>query len=325
VSAVRDVLRLGVLGCAGIAERRMLPSMLHQPLVSIVAIASRDLARATSFTDRFGGVPVAGYDALLARDDVDAVYLPLPPALHVEWALRALDAGKHVLCEKPFAPSLADAERVVAAARERGLLVMESFMFLHHSQHAAVAKLLADGAIGEPCAFHSEFGVPMLPGDPPRHAGTLPEVAVYPIRAAQHILGDGLTVLGAHLRTDGERGLPTGGGALLVSPAGVTAHLTYGVEHGYRSGYAIWGSAGRLSLARAFTPPDDFSPVLRLSRPSGVQELTLEPDRPFVNIAGAFSRTILHGGDFARHRDDIVDHARLVDRIDSRAAGTTDR
>ncbi|MFD1277037.1 Gfo/Idh/MocA family protein [Streptomyces kaempferi] len=139
------MLRVGVLGCADIAGRRMLPSMARQPLVEVSAVASRSLDRARAFTDRFGGTPVAGYARLLERADVDAVYVPLPPELHAQWTLRALEAGKHVLCEKPFALRQADADKAVALARERGLLLMESFMFLHHSQHAHVRRSWTTG------------------------------------------------------------------------------------------------------------------------------------------------------------------------------------
>jgi dTDP-3,4-didehydro-2,6-dideoxy-alpha-D-glucose 3-reductase len=320
-----DRVRVGVLGCASIAERRMLPSMGRQPLVEIAAIASRDPARAASFAARFGGEPVTGYDALLARPDVDAVYLPLPPGLHVEWTLRALRAGKHVLCEKPFATSLAEAETPVRVAGEHGLLLMESFMFLYHAQHAAVARLVAGGAIGELRGFASDFGIPALPagdGCPVRHASTLAEVAAYPIRAAQLFLGDGLAVVGGYRCADGRFGPQPSGAALLVSPAGVTAQLRYGLDHGYRSGYALWGSAGYLSLHRAFSTPDEHVPVIRLDRGGTVEEIALEPDRQFVNVAGEFARAILHNGDFRPYGEAILRQARLVDAIDRRSGAT---
>jgi NDP-hexose-3-ketoreductase len=94
-----DRLRMGVMGCADIAWRRTLPAMLSDAAVQIVAIASRDRRRAAEFTDRFGGIPLEGYDSLLERDDVDAVYIPLPALLHAEWIERTLEAGKHVLVE----------------------------------------------------------------------------------------------------------------------------------------------------------------------------------------------------------------------------------
>jgi predicted dehydrogenase len=320
VSTSTGTLRIGVLGCADIAERRMLPSLARQPLVEVTAIASRRIERAESFTSRFGGAAVAGYERLLDRDDVDAVYIPLPPHLHVEWTLRALAAGKHVLCEKPFATSLPDAEKAVAFARERGLLLMESFMFLHHAQHARVRELVAEGLIGEVQLFTSEFGIPLRGGTD--RASTLPEVAAYPVRAAQLFLGDGLRVAGAQVRPDNARGPQPAGSALLVSPSGAAAHLAYGVEHAYRSGYGLWGSEGRLRLERAFSTPDDFVPVLRVERDGVSSEIRLTPDHHFTNIAGAFAGAILHGEDHTPHTDSVLAHARLMQSIDDAAAAS---
>ncbi len=316
------VLRIGVMGCADIAERRMLPSMQVQPLVEVTAVASRTAERARSFTDRFGGTPLAGYDALLERDDVDAVYIPLPPQMHVEWTLRALAAGKHVLCEKPFATDLAEAEKAVSYARERGLLVMESFMFLHHGQHAEVRRMVADGVIGELQLFSSEFGIPLRAGADGRlgHASTLPEVAAYPIRAAQLFLGDGLRVVGSQERALSAYGPRPAGTSLLVSPSGVPAQLTYGVEHSYRSGYTLWGSEGRLRLDRAFSTPDAHVPVVRLEQQSGTREIELKPDRQFTNVAGEFAKAILHGEDFTPHTEAIMRHAQLVEAVRQSAA-----
>ncbi|MFM9441669.1 Gfo/Idh/MocA family protein [Streptomyces acidiscabies] len=303
-------LRIGVLGCAAIARRRMLPSLAHQPLVRLAAVASRDGAKAARFAAEFGCAAVTGYEALLARDDIDAVYLPLPPELHVEWSVRALEAGKHVLCEKPFAPDADQALVAVRVARERRLLLMESFMFLHHGQHEAVRRLVDTGAIGEPRMFTAEFGVPRLASGAP--AGTLPEVAAYPVRAAQLFLGGELDVLGA--RSDG-----TGGAALLCSRQGVTAHLAFGTGHAYRNHYALWGSEGRLSLHRVYSTPDDHVPVIRLERGGGEELLSLPADRQFTNVAGVFARAVVEGADFEPYAAAILRQAGLLDRISARA------
>ncbi|UKY51797.1 Gfo/Idh/MocA family protein [Streptomyces inhibens] len=310
---------LGVVGCASIARRRMLPSMLRQPLIDVVAVASRTPAKAAAFAAEFNCEAVTGYDELLKRDDLDAVYIPLPPGMHPEWTIKALRAGKHVLCEKPFAATRPEALQAVTVAREEGLLLMESFMFLHHSQHTAIAKLISDGVIGELHSFSSEFGFPPLPAGEDRyltrHASALLEVGVYPVRAAQLYLGGELDVLGAHLRPARDGGLDVGGSALLSAPSGVTAQLTFGLTHFYRCEYTLWGSEGKLSLSRAFTTPDTHSPVVRIERQDHVEELTLPADQQFVNISGAFADAILKGNDFAPHGDAILRQADLIDGI----------
>ncbi|SBT42927.1 Gfo/Idh/MocA family protein [Micromonospora auratinigra] len=313
-------LRVGVLGCANIAWRKMLPAMTASPDVAVVAIASRGRERAEQFTARFGGDPVVGYQKLLERDDVEAVYVPLPAGMHGEWALAALAAGKHVLLEKPAVLTRDEAERIVRLATERGLLVQESFMFVHHGQHAAVAKAVADGEIGEVRAFTAEFGIPPLPaGDirtiPELGGGALNDVGVYPIRAARLFLGDDLTVVGAVLHHDEELGIDVAGSALLRTPGGVTAQLGFGMAHGYRAMYALWGSAGRLELHRTFTPPDSWQPVLRLERQDHVQQRTLPADQQFPNIVAAFVRSVRSGDDSATHGRSLLRQAELLDAV----------
>jgi predicted dehydrogenase len=320
-------LRFGVLGTAGIARRRMLPALRTAPGVEPVAVASRDAATAERTAEEFALTPVVGYQALLDRDDIDAVYIPLPTGLHAEWIGAALAAGKHVLCEKALVPEYATAEKLVAQARAAGLLLMESFMFLHHSQHAAVRSMIADGVIGEVRAFTSAFGIAPRPEGDVRYAadlggGALLDVGVYPIRAAQLLLGPELTVAGAVLRHDPRHGVDIAGGALLSTPDGVTAELSFGFEHAFRSMYALWGSRGRLSLARAFTPPDDLTPVVRIEDENGVREVSLPADHQFVNIAAAFARTVLDGGDLVPHGEDILRQAALVTAVRNAASGS---
>lgn len=319
-------LRFGVLGTAGIARRRMLPALTEASGVEPVAVASRSLAAATSVADEFGLTAVEGYQALLSRDDVDAVYIPLPTGLHAEWIEAALAAGKHVLCEKALVPEHATAEKLVAQARAAGLLLMESFMFLHHSQHAAVRAMVADGVIGDPKVFSSAFGIPPRPEGDVRYAadlggGALLDVGVYPIRAAQLFLGSELTVVGSVLRKDPRYDVDVAGNALLSTSDGVTAELSFGFEHGFHSMYALWGSKGRLSLDRAFTPPNDLAPVVRVEDDNGVREVSLPADRQFVNIAETFARTVRDGGDFTVHGDDILRQAALVTAVRDAARG----
>jgi NDP-hexose-3-ketoreductase len=313
------VVRLGVLGCAGIAWRRTLPAVTGVPSLRVVAVASRDAGKADRFAARFGGEAVVGYERLLDRTDVDAVYLPLPTGLHHEWATRALAAGKHVLSEKPLATSLAEARALVTLARERGLRLMENFMFLYHSQHTAVRKLVADGVVGEPRVFSAAFGIPPLPDTDVRYrpelgGGALLDVGVYPIRAAQLFLGSGITVVGSSLNHG--RGVDLAGSALLRDAAGVTAELSFGFVHGYRSTYALWGSDGRVSLDRAFTPPAEYQPVVRIEQQNRVEERTLPADHQFANIATAFARAVLDDAPPGPAEGDaILRQAALVDAV----------
>ncbi len=296
-------LRIGVMGCADIARRRLLPAMRTAEGIDLAAVASRDPAKAAEFAHRFDCRPVLGYAELLARDDVDAVYLPLPAALHAHWAEAALRAGKHVLAEKPLATEPEQVERLVALARSAGLVLMENVMFPHHPQHEAVRKLVATGAIGELRLLSSSFTVPRLPaGDIRLQAalggGALWDTGVYPVRAALHLLGDGLEVIGAALPRRGPGGeVDTSGTALLSAPGGIGVQLAFGLDHGYRSMYELCGSEGRITVERAFTPPPDWAPLVRLERQGKVEEIRLPPADQVAAALAAFVGAVRAGAD----------------------------
>lgn len=243
-------MRVGVLGTASIARRRLLPALAACPDTRLVAVASRALATAEDAAAPYGCRAVEGYEALLARDDVDAVYVPLPAALHAPWVRAALTAGKHVLAEKPLSTDAATTRGLFALARDQGLVLSENMMFVHHARHTAVRRLLEDGAIGEVRAFHAAFTVPRPPDGDIRHSaglggGALGDMGVYPLRAALHLLGDGLRVAGAVLTAAPGSEVETSGAALLRTPEGASVHCAFGMGQSYRSLYEVWGNAAR--------------------------------------------------------------------------------
>jgi dTDP-3,4-didehydro-2,6-dideoxy-alpha-D-glucose 3-reductase len=321
-SGPERAVRIGVLGCADIAWRRVLPAIVAEPRIRLVAVASRDAAKARRFTERFGGEPVAGYEPLLDRGDLDAVYIPLPTGLHARWAVRALRRGLHVLVEKPLATSRAEAAVMLDTARAADRRLMENFMFLHHGQHQEVRRLVAAGEIGELRSFSCAFGIPPLPAGNVRHradlgGGSLLDVGVYPLRAARLMLGPDLDPVGAVLRTDPELGVDVAGHVLLTTPTGVTAELSFGFEHAYRSSYALWGSAGRIVLDRAFTPPPTLRPVLRLEKQDLVQEFTLAADDQYGAVVRSFAAAVLDKVPPRDGEEDLLGMSDLVDRVRS--------
>lgn len=292
-----DPLRMGVLGCADIARRRMLPAMSASPGIEITAIASRDIERARDLAARFGAAAVHGYPELLKRSDVDAVYVPLPAALHARWVEQALMAGKHVLAEKPLTTSVAETEHLLALARRRGLALVENVMFVHHPQHAAVARMVRAGVIGELRSFRAAFLVPRRPGDDIRYradlgGGALGDTGVYPVRAAMHFLGDDLSVAGSCLTRAAWTPVDVGGTALLTTPDGVRAQLAFGLDHAYRSAYELYGTSGTITVEHAFTPPAEHVPRIRVERHDEPETIDLEPHDQVRLAVESFRRAV---------------------------------
>jgi predicted dehydrogenase len=313
-----EPVRIGVLGCADIARRRMLPAMAASPGAEVAAVASRDPDKAAELAARFGCRPVHGYAALIEMPGIDAVYIPLPAAMHADWTEAALRAGKHVLAEKPVSTDPRRTSGLLRLARANGLALMENVMFVHHRQHATARRLVADGAIGELRSFHAAFAVPELPAGNIRYAralggGALWDTGVYPVRAALHFLGPSLSVAGAVLAGRPGREVATSGAALLQAPSGVGAQLTFGLEHAYRSRYTLWGSTGRVTVDHAFTPPADHVPVLRLEGRPATEEIRLEPDDQVANTVAAFVAAVRAGASPASQA--TIRQAELLDQI----------
>ncbi|MFZ3597792.1 Gfo/Idh/MocA family protein [Streptomyces sp. BH104] len=316
---------IGIIGCADIAVRRAIPAVRDSPF-RLAAIASRSARKAEEAAARAGCEAVAGYERLLERPDIEAVYIPLPNSEHARWARRALDAGKHVLIEKPAVSTWRAARQLTELAEARGLAVMENFAFLRHPQHEQALGLVADGAIGELRSFTGAFGIP--PTDPrgikyqaDLGGGALWEVGCYPVRAAQAHLGPSARVVGASLSHDNRLGVDISGSALLCDDAGVTANCSFGLSHSYRSTYDVWGSEGRLVLEWAFTPSNSARPVLRLQQRDVETKLIAPACDQFVGVFRTFHDAVRDPGQRATHRQDMLRQAALMEQIKEHANG----
>ncbi|MEV6569347.1 Gfo/Idh/MocA family protein [Streptomyces kronopolitis] len=324
--------RFGALGTSSFGGRRVLPAMTDCPQTALVAVAGRSPERARRFADRFG-CAAATMEGLLEREDIDAVYISLPPSLHGEWAARALHAGKHVLVEKPIATTAAEARSVVELAEDRDLVLRENFMFLHHPQHEAVAAMIAQGRLGGLRAFRGAFCFPPLPEQDIRYVpelggGALLDAGVYPLRAAAMLLGPGLRVAGATARVRRSDGLDLSGQALLVSPSGVPASVEFGFEHTYGSSYSLWGAGARVFVDRAFTPPAGYRPEVVLEEQDHVEKFTLPAADQLDRSLTGFAAAVAAGGAAAspaetRWRQDAVAMMELVDAVRAQAVRIT--
>ena len=312
--------RVGVLGCADIARRRTMPAFTRSGGADLVAVASRTAAKADQFAAEFGCRPVVGYQALLDADDIDAVYVALPTGMHAEWAARALMAGKHVLVEKPMVVNPAEASALCDLAHANDLVLMENRMFAEHPQHQVVQDLLDSGALGELQVFNAAMAIPALAADNVRYrkdlgGGALLDVGYYPVHAAMMFLGRRLRVVGAALRADPGKGVDVAGSVLLESATGVVAHLVLGFQHSYRASYELWGSAGRLRVERAFTPPPDWTPQLWLDGQDGARRLTAPRCDQFARVVDRFADAVRRSADWREALRTSMDGIRLLSAI----------
>jgi predicted dehydrogenase len=197
------MLRIGVLGAARITKDALIKPAHQVDGVEVTAVAARDPKRAAEAATRHG-IPHshASYEALLADPDVDAVYIPLPNGLHGRWTIAAIEAGKHVLCEKPFTANAAEAREVAAAADASSVVVMEAHHTTHHPQTIRAAQLVRDGVLGDLVSVEASFIVPMPPSTDIRWnlalaGGSLMDLGCYPVRWLRDVVGVQPRVTGA--------------------------------------------------------------------------------------------------------------------------------
>ena len=312
-------LRIGVMGCSGFARRAMIPALAQCGGMELIAVASRSVEKANRTAAEFGCLGLSGYEALLARDDVDAVYMPIPTGLHDEWCTKALHAGKHLLVEKSFAATEASASEMVALARARKRLVVENFQFQTHAQWMRLASFMTSGEIGAVHLVRGTFGFPPLSRDNFRWdkalgGGALLDAGAYMAKAAQLLLGLGLEVRGAALQMDGETGVDRYGEAMLRNAQGQVAQVAFGFDYFYQCRVELLGTKGKVSSGRVFTAPPDHAPVLTIETPEGTRTESLAPDNHYANMWRWFAAAVA-SGDYGPHGDVLLDQARLLGAI----------
>ena len=251
-------IRCGVLGVAGIAVRTVIPAIQSARGAELVAIASRTAARAAEAAERLRVRPHASYEALLADSEVDAVYIPLPNALHREWTVRSAEAGKHVLCEKPLALTALEAREMIAACRAHGVRLMEAFMYRFHPRTARVAEMAASGALGELRLVRAAFTFPVREPQtnirfrPELGGGALYDVGCYGINVSRMLLGQPAEVFA--WGEIGRAGVDEAAVALLRFDTHRTAVVDCGLRIVRREEVEIVGTDGRLFVSKAFLP-----------------------------------------------------------------------
>ena len=250
----------GILSTANIGVKRVIPAIIAGARGEVVAIASRDAARAKKVAEQFAiDRSYGSYQALLDDPGIEAIYNPLPNHLHVEWTVKALDAGKHVLCEKPIALNALDAAAIIAARDRSGRKVMEAFMVRFHPQWQRARALLREGRIGVVRAIQSSFLFTVTDPDNVRNqadigGGALYDVGCYPILTARYLLGTEPERAIALVDRDPLSGVDRVTSGLLAFPGGCQLSFNSALQLAPYQRVVIQGSDGRIEVPVPFTP-----------------------------------------------------------------------
>ena len=305
----------GILSTADI-NRKVIPGAHASDRVELVAVASRDQQRANAYA-REWDIPrtYGSYEAMLADPEIEAVYISLPNTLHAEWSIKALDAGKHVLCEKPFTRHPEEVEASFDAAERNDRLLSEAFMYRHNPQTAKLVELVRDGVIGELRVIRSAFSYGLYDQDNIRlrtdvEGGALMDVGCYDVSGSRLLGGEPERVWGeAWYGPSGTDWVFTG---TLRFPGDILATFDCATAVVERDELEAIGSEGSLFLD---DPWHCFNPVIEVRRDGGVERIELEPADSYRLELENLSDAIRGEAELLLGREDALGQARALEAL----------
>ena len=318
-------LRFGVLGAAKIAREKVIPPLMQAERCEVVALASRDAARASEVA---GGLGIArshgSYEELLADPGVDAIYNPLPNHMHVPWTIKAAEAGKHVLCEKPIGLNAAECARLIEVRDRTGVMIQEAFMVRTHPQWLRARELVRNGRIGELKAIRGHFSYFLTDAGNVRNVaewggGGLLDIGCYPITTSRFVTGLEPARVAAIIERDPQSGIDRLGTAILDYGT-VQCCFQYGTQLVPRQTMEFFGTKARLVVEVPFNAPNDVPCRLTLYEGPGLGDVALEtieiPACDQYGIMGdAFAAAILDGTPQPVPLEDSLANMKVIDAV----------
>lgn len=301
-------LRIGVICPSDIAARRFLPAVKtiddiefcgvgvhsvderfgdsHPSNEVVNSIIKIEMQKAWKIIDEYGGPLYYSYSNIVQSPSIDALYVPLPPALHYKWAKAAISAGKHVLIEKPATTSLQATKELVEFARNKGIALHENYMFVFHDQLKAVDEIVHSGEIGDVRLYRITFGFPRRAINDFRYVhslggGALLDAGGYTIKYASFLLGNTAKVVYAKCNYLPAFEVDMYGSGAMINDDGVTAQIAFGMDNDYKCELEAWGSKGTLFTGRILTAPAGLIPKAMIYKNGKVGEIKLPADDAF--------------------------------------------
>lgn len=314
-------IRVGVLGVAKIATQKVIPAMRQCQYCDIVGIASRSGAKARAAADQLGlEEAYDSYEKMLADPSIQAIYNPLPNHLHVPWSLKALEAGKHVLCEKPIAPTAKEARAFAAQARQYPRQkVMEAFMYRFHPQWVEARRVVQAGELGQLRSVQTAFSYARLEPENVRNqkdmgGGGLLDIGCYPISLSRFLTDDEPTRVFGTIELDDEYGVDRLVNGILEFPR-ATATFTVSTDLAPFQRVQIFGTTGRFEIEIPFNAPPDRPCLAWKETESGMERLEFPICDQYTLQGDKFARAILEEEPIPTPLGDAVANMEVIDAI----------
>ncbi|WP_419874104.1 Gfo/Idh/MocA family protein [Candidatus Pristimantibacillus sp. PTI5] len=314
-------LKWGILGCAGIAKRAVIPGLHLSTLNEAAAIASRDGEKAKKTAEDLN-IPVAysSYEALLEDDSIDVVYIPLPNHLHREWTIRAAEAGKHILCEKPLALTEKEAYEMAEAAAKAGVLLSEAFMYRYHPRYDMIKKIIDEGQIGEVRGIRSAFTFNNAGHkENVRYrkewgGGSIYDVGCYPINAARLLLGkepEAVTVQALFSPEHDDVDMMASG--LVEFEGSVSLTFDCGMWAAFRNPLEVLGTEGLIEVPSAYLSNEPGLANFYVSTKDGRKEIEVPFMNTYTEQADHLARAITSGQPLQFGASDALKNMKVID------------
>lgn len=312
--------RWGILSTANVAVKKVIPAMQKSDWVEVIAIASRD-ARKAEEVARALGIPKAygSYEELLADPGIEAIYNPLPNHLHVPWSVKAAEAGKHILCEKPVSLTVAEAMTLLAVQRGTGVIIAEAFAVRNHPQWLRVRELVTTGRIGALRSIQGCFSY--FNTDPANirnilefGGGSLMDIGCYPINISRFLFGEEPLRVSGMIDRDPKLKVDRLTSAMLEFPSGHLL-LTCSTQLVYHQRMQLIGTEGRIEIAIPFTPPNDRPGRILIDHGRDPITEICPPCNQFTIQAEVFSRAVREGADVPVPLSDAIKNMAAIEAI----------
>lgn len=327
-------IRIGIICPSEIALRRFMPALKKSEFFEYIGVAhptvedwngaseaniQSEIEKAEVFMNTYGGKVFAGYKTIVQSDEIDAIYLPLPPALHYKWAKLALECGKHVFVEKPSTICVKDTAELVELARENKLALHENYMFQYHKQIDILKQLLDSNKVGDVRLIRANFGFPKRAENDFRYnkalgGGALLDCGGYPLRLMRVLLGTDLKVNAANLFfNDNNVDIY---GSVHLSTNKQVAQISFGMDNAYKCNIEIWGSKGTITTDRVFTAPEGFEVDIKINTTDGNEIIHVDGDDSFLKSLNVFAECVNNDEIRLSEYDELMHQIHLVNSVE---------
>jgi xylose dehydrogenase (NAD/NADP) len=311
-----DKVRWGLISTARI-NSHVMPAIKESKRGQLAAVASRDKAKAEAYAAKWG-IPRAfgDYQAMLDSGEVDAVYVSLPNHLHAEWSIKALQAGVHVLCEKPFATTLEEVDKMIAASKEHKRVLAEAFMYRHHPQNKLLGEWVHGGRLGELLFVRAAFTFSLDNDNDVRlnkdyGGGSLWDIGVYPISFAQFVFGSAPKTVSA-VQALGRGGVEESIGGLMQYPGGQFAQVASSFRSPYYTMAEVTGTDGKLLLTRPFNQVEETSTMTFFPKQGEPQDIPFPHKMLYLGEVEDMHAAILDGAQPLISLEETRNHVKSV-------------